>query len=430
MRNKGLVQPLATTGKSTIFRTLLCAAAAGFAGACAAPSVGPSIATGSVPPGAAAGGGAEQRRPAGDRSSERVARVALLLPITGPAQTAVIAKAMKQAGEMALFDAGSQTFQLMVKDDRGTPEGATAAAEEAVKDGAELIIGPLFATSVRAVAPVAQRANIPVVAFSNDAQVAGRGIYLMSFLVTQDINRIVAYSVAQGRKRFAALVPDDAYGRLMGEALRQAVSANGGSVKGFEAYPPGANAMLEPARRLVDAMKRADEDGEPVDAVFVPGGPDTLPGLGPLMTYAGMDLTRVKLIGTGGWDYPGIGREAAFIGGWFPAPEPRGWQEFSERFGRTFGAAPPRIASLSYDAVTMAVQLAANPAGARFTAANLTRPAGFSGADGPVRLRADGLADRSLAILEVQKMGVNLLEPAPANFAPSKLSSSSGQSVN
>ena len=429
MRNKGLVQPLATTAKFTIIRAILCAGAA-FVGACAAPLGGPTVATGSVEPGAAAGGGAEQRKPAADRRSERVAKVALLLPITGPAQTAVIAKAMKQAGEMALFDAGSQTFQLMVKDDRGTPEGAAAAAEEAVKDGAELIIGPLFATSVRAVSPVAQRVGIPVVAFSNDAQVAGRGVYLMSFLVTQDINRIIAYSAAHGRKRFAALVPDDAYGRLMGEAFRQAVSANGGSVKAFEAYPPSANAMLEPARRLVDTMKRADEDGEPVDAVFLPGGPDTLPGLGPLVTYARMDLTRIKLLGTGGWDYPGVGREAAFVGGWFPAPEPRGWQEFSERFGRTFGAAPPRIASLSYDAVTMAVQLAANPAGARFTAANLTRPAGFSGADGPVRLRADGLADRSLAILEVQKLGVNLLEPAPADFAPSKLSSTGGQSVN
>jgi hypothetical protein len=141
-------------------------------------------------------------------------------------------------------------------------------------------------------------------------------------------------------------------------------------------------------------------------------------------------MARVKLIGTGAWDYPGIGREAAFVGGWFPAPEPRGWQDFSERFGRTFGAAPPRIASLSYDAVSMALQLSANPPGARFTAATLTRPAGFSGADGPLRLRADGLAERGLAVLEVQKMGGNVLEPAPSGLAPAKLSASGAPSVN
>jgi branched-chain amino acid transport system substrate-binding protein len=395
---------------------------------CAAPSMTESMSTGSVTPSAPAetAVASAQRRPGNDR----VAKVALLLPLSASGQTAAIAKGMKQAGELAMFDAGAATLQLIVKDDRGTPEGAAAAAEEAVKDGAEIIIGPLFAASVKAVAPVAQRANVPVVAFSNDVQVAGRGVYLMSFVVTQDINRIVAYTAGQGRKRFAALLPDDAYGRLMSEAFKQAVAANGGSIKGTEFYPAQANAMLEPARRLVEAMKRSDEDGEPVEAVFLPGASDTLASLGPLLTYAGMDMARVKLIGTGAWDYPGIGREAAFVGGWFPAPEPRGWQEFSERFGKSFGSAPPRIASLSYDAVAMAVQLAGNPPGARFTAANLTRAAGFSGADGPVRLRADGTADRGLAVLEVQKLSTNVLDPAPPGFAPPRLSSSGAQPVN
>jgi branched-chain amino acid transport system substrate-binding protein len=415
---------------STGMGALLGAAAAMILGACSTAQVEPSIATGSVQPSARYPVVAEAPRPAAGHANERIAKVALLLPLSASGQTAAIAKGMKQAGEMALFDAGSSNFQLIVKDDHGTPQGATTAAEEAVRDGAEMIIGPLFAASVKAVAPVAQRANIPVVAFSNDPQVAGHGVYLMSFGVTQDINRIVAYSVAQGRKRFAALVPDDAYGRLMGDAFRQAVAANGGTVKGLEAYPPQANAMLEPARRLVEAMKRADEDGDPVEAVFLPGSAETLSSLGPLVTYAGMDTARVKLIGTGAWDYPGIGHEAAFVGGWYPAPEPRGWQEFSERFGRTFGAAPPRIATLSHDAVTMAMQLAAGPPGARFTAASLTRATGFTGADGPVRLRPDGSADRGLAVLEVQKMGVNLLEPAPTGFAAPKLSSTGGQSLN
>jgi branched-chain amino acid transport system substrate-binding protein len=406
-----------------------CLAVAAALAACAAPAVDAPLATGSVKAGATAetAGGTEQRKPAGN---ERVAKVALLLPMSAGGQTAAIAKGMKQAGELALFDAGGATVQLIVKDDLGTPEGAAAAADSAVKEGAEIIIGPLFAASVKAVAPVASRANVPVVAFSNDAQVAGRGVYLMSFLVTQDVNRIVAYSIGQGRKRFAALLPDDSYGRMIGESFRQAVATNGGTIKGVELYPAQANGMLEPARRLVEAIKAADEDGEPVEALFVPGGADTLSTLGPLISYAGMDTTRVKLIGTGAWDYPGIGREASFVGGWFPAPEPRGWQEFSERFGKTFGTAPPRIATLAYDAVTVAVQLSANAPGARFTAANLTRNAGFNGADGPVRLRADGTAERGLAILEVQKLGANLRDPAPASLVPAKVSANPGQPVN
>ena len=356
------------------------------------------------------------------RVSERTAKVALLLPLSATGHTAAIAKGMKQAGEMALFDSGAAAVQLIVKDDLGTPEGAAAAAEEAVKEGAELIVGPLFAGAVKAVAPVALRANIPVVAFSNDLQVAGRGVYLMSFVVTQDIERIVGFTVGQGRKRFGALLSDDAYGRSIGEAFGRAVHANGGSVKVIEFYPAGANGMLEPTRRLVEAFKTADEDGEPVEALFIPASAEVLSSLGPLVTYAGIDPARVKLIGSGAWDYPGIGRESAFVGGWFPAPEPQGWQTFSEKFGKTFGSAPPRIATLAYDAVTMAVQLAGNEPGNRFTAANLTRSIGFNGADGPVRLRADGTPERSLAILEVQKLAVALKEPAPSGFAPTKLS--------
>ncbi len=360
----------------------------------------------------------------------RTAKIALLLPLSATGQTAAIAKGLKQASELALFDAGSATVQLIVKDDLGTPEGAAAAAEDAVKEGAEVIVGPLFAGSVKAVAPIAQRANIPVIAFSNDAQVAGQGVYLVSFLATQDIDRIVAYTAGQGRKRFAALLADDAYGRMMGEAFNRAVVANGGTVKATEFYAPQANAMLEPTRRLVEAIKRASEDGEPVDAVFIPGHADTLSSLGPLLTYAGLDPTRVKLIGSGAWDYPGIGREAVFVGGWFPAPEPRGWQEFSEKFGKTFGSAPPRIATLSYDALTMVVQLSASPPGARFTTGTLTRPNGFNGADGPLRLRADGIADRGLAILEVQKLGTNVVDPAPTSLGTSRLSSTGARQVN
>ena len=415
-------------------RSAVGAAAVMLLSACALPTVEPQGATGSVNSNSKATTtemlSADRKVEASRVEPGRTAKIALLLPLAATGQMAAIAKGMKQAGELALFDAASTKVQLIVKDDLGTPEGAAAAAEDAIKDGAELIIGPLFAGSVKAVAPIAQRANVPVVAFSNEPQVAGRGVYLVSFLVTQDIDRIVAYTAGQGRKRFAALLADDAYGRLMGEAFNRAVTANGGTVKATETYPPQANAMLEPTRRLVEAIKRASEDGEPVDAVFVPGSADTLSSLGPLLAYAGLDPTRVKLIGTGAWDYPGIGREAVFVGGWFPAPEPRGWQEFSEKFGKTFGSAPPRIATLSYDAVTLAVQLSTNPPGARFTPGTLTQPNGFNGADGPLRLRADGMADRGLAVLEVQKLGTHVVDPAPTNFGSSRVSSTGTRPVN
>ncbi len=127
-------------------------------------------------------------------------------------------------------------------------------------------------------------------------------------------------------------------------------------------------------------------------------------------------------MGTGAWDFPSIGRDDAFVGGWYPSPDPTAWRNFAERFAKTFGNAPPRIASVAYDAVSLAIGLSSNPPGARFTVANLTRPNGFSGVDGIVRFSENGLSERGLAVLEVQKFGTAVADPAPTAFQPTKLS--------
>jgi ABC-type branched-subunit amino acid transport system substrate-binding protein len=331
---------------------------------------------------------------------------------------------MKQAGELAMFEFANPSFQLIVKDDKGTAEGARLAAEQAVKEGAELILGPLLAPSVKAVAPIARQASVPVIAFSNDRQVAGQGVYLLSFLAEQEVDRVVAYAVGQGRKRFAALIPEDSYGQLNQVAFVSAVARYQGTIVAIERYQAQVNGMLEPTRRLVDALRQAEEEGGPVDAVFLPGGPESLPNIGPLISYNQIDTRQIKLIGSGGWDYANLGRDAAFVGGWFPAPDPRSWRGFTERFAKTYGGtAPPRIASLAYDAVSIAVGLSKGAQGARFTAENLTRASGFTGIDGPVRLLSDGTAERGLAVLEVQSFGARVVDPPAAIFGGTRYSS-------
>lgn len=351
------------------------------------------------------------------------AKVALLLPLTSTGHTEAVAKAMKQAGELALFELDNPDFQLIVKDDKSSPEGAQAAVEEAIQEGAELILGPLFAGSVRAIAPIARQSGVPVLAFSNDSQVAGNGVYLLGFLPQQEVNRVVGYSLSRGHRRFAALLPDDPYGKVVEAAFRNTVTSGGGVIAALEIYPPATNAMVEPAERIVTALRQAEEALQPIDALFVPGGPETLPRLGPLLAYANIDSTQVKLLGTGGWDYPNIGRENVFLGGWYASADPRGWRDFSERYARTYGSSPPRLASMAYDAVSVAIRLSSQPAGERFTETNLTRPSGFTGIDGPFRLLKSGIAERGLAVLEVQGIGASVIDPpsgfgSPTQFSP------------
>jgi branched-chain amino acid transport system substrate-binding protein len=370
--------------------------------ACAVGGFGGSSSTstsGAGPQGAPAGG---------------TVKVALLLPLTGNVNAQQVAKAMKQAAELALFDFDKQNVKLIPKDTHGTPDGARLAAQDAVKEGAELVIGPLFAPEVSAVAPVAQAARIPVLAFSSDRNVAGNGVYLMSFVAGSDVPRMITYAVSKGKTRFAALFPQNDYGRLVEQAFNRAAQEHGAQVVLTKNFPPEANGMLPPVKEISALAKK----GSPpqIDAIFIPAGGDMLPSLAPLFPYYEVDTQAVKLMGLSGWDYPGAGKEAALAGGWFVAPDPKGWQDFTRRYVETYGDAPPRLASLSYDAVALAISLSANPPERRFVATELTRTSGFNGVDGLFRLRPDGTAERGFAIMEVQKFGNQPIDPAPASF--------------
>jgi ABC-type branched-subunit amino acid transport system substrate-binding protein len=341
-------------------------------------------------------------------------KVALLLPISASGSTPGVAKALKQAAELALFDFDNPNVSLVPKDTKGTPEGARLAAESAVQDGAELIIGPLFAQEVTAAAPVARQRGVSMIAFSSDEKVAGNGVYLLSFLAGRDVPRIVQFAMSRGKRNFAELIPQSAYGRIAETAFARAVSSGGGQAPVRATFPPDdANGMLGPVRQVANAVK----SGQPVDALFLPAGRDELPSLAPLLASEGVSSGRVQFIGTGQWDYSNIAADRALIGGWYPAPDPRGWSNFVQRYSKTYGASPPRIASLAYDAVSLAVSLSQNPPGQRYTFSQLTRPSGFSGVDGLFRLLSDGTCERGLAILEVQPGGPRVIDPAPSSFA-------------
>lgn len=402
-------------------RTLLTAAFAAIAGMFAA---GCSANLGEPTAPIAAPNPATEAAPA----KPRTVKIAMLLPLAGFGPAAAVAKSMKQAGELALFERDNPNVQLLVKDDAGTPEGARNAADQAIREGAEVILGPLFSQSVSAAAPVARAGNVPMIAFSNDVRTAGSGVYLMSFLAGPEVERVTAFAASRGKRRFAALIPGDAYGDGVEPVFRRTVLEQGGTLVHVERYPLAANGMLEPVKRVADAIKEAELAGSPVDALFLPAGADSLPQLASLLVYNGVDPVKVKLIGTGAWDFPNIGREPMLAGGWYPSPDPRGWQDFSARFAKSFGAAPPRVASLAYDAVSLAVALSSTGAGPRFTAAALTDPRGFPGVDGNVTFSASGLPSRGLAVLEIQPYGNSVVDPAPsAGYMPAPRFPSDGR---
>ncbi len=341
-------------------------------------------------------------------------KVGLILPLTGAGQAGIVAESMKMAAELALKDVQAKHVQLVIRDDKGTPEGAMAAATDVINDGAEIILGPLYARSVSTVSAIARSKNAPVIAFSNDKQVASSSTHLLSFLAGPEVTRVVSYAAQKGKRRYVALIPDDAYGKLVEPSFKEAVARHGGVVVASHNYPADTGGRVAGLLAVVKALKEEirgiEEHGEPVDAIFIPGGEETVQLLGPLLKQADIDTKRIKVIGTGALDTPNAGRDDTFVGAWFAAPDPRGFKDFSERFVKAYGRSPPRIATLAYDAASLTAALATGPDGARFIPSALTRASGFNGVDGLFRLMSDGVTDRALAVLEVQKFGAAVID--------------------
>lgn len=336
-------------------------------------------------------------------------RVGLILPLSAQGNAGVAALSMKNAAEMALAEFKEPNIQLLVKDDGGSPQGAQAAAQQALGEGAEIIIGPLFAQSVSAVGAVARGRNIPVIAFSTDASVATRGVYLLSFLPESDVKRIVDFAVSRGKRSFAALLPDNAYGTVIEAAFQQEVARRGGRVVALEKYPLDASRMGEAVRRVAQAASRAD-------ALFLPDGADAVPQVVAQLETNRVNLKRLQLLGTGLWDDPRIFSNAALAGGWYAAPDAAGFRSFAQRYRGRYGQDPVRTATLSYDAVALVAALVKTQGAQRFNEQILTTASGFAGIDGVFRFKADGTNERGLAVLRVAPGGGQVVSPAPKAF--------------
>jgi len=332
-------------------------------------------------------------------------KVGLILPLSAAGNAGIAAQSMKNAAEMALAEFQNPNIQLLIKDDAGSPQGANAAAQQAVNEGAEIILGPLFAASVPAVAQVARTRGISVIAFSTDSSVAGRGVYLLSFLPESDVNRIVDYAAGTGKRSFAALVPDNAYGNVVEAAFKQAAGRRG-RVVAFEKY---SGDRATPARTVAQMLGSAD-------ALMIADDGDSVVATADALTAAGANLRNIQMLGTGLWDNPRIFASQSLQGGLYAAPDPSGFRAFSGRYRSRFGSEPVRTSTLAYDAVALMAALARTQGPNRFAPETLTNPSGFAGIDGLFRFRSDGTNERGLAVMKVTTGGGVAVAGSPKSF--------------
>ncbi len=333
-------------------------------------------------------------------------KVGLILPLSASGNAATAAQSMKNAAEMALAEFQNPNIQLLIKDDGGSPQGAQQGAQQALDEGAEILLGPLFAQSVPATASVARTRGVSVIAFSTDLSVASRGVFLLSFLPESDVNRIIEYSASTGKRSFAALLPENAYGNVVEAAFKQAVGRRGGRVIAFEKY--GAD-RTGAARTIAQALGGAD-------ALLLADDGDAVAATAEALTASGANLRNIQMLGTGLWDNPRVFASPALQGGLYAAPDPSGFRSFAGRYRARFGGEPVRTATLAYDAVALVAALARTQGAQRFSPEVLTNPSGFAGIDGLFRFRPDGTNERGLAVMKVTSGGGVPVAGSPKSF--------------
>ncbi|MBL4869378.1 MAG: penicillin-binding protein activator, partial [Robiginitomaculum sp.] len=360
-------------------------------------------------------------------NGKNLKRVAIILPFSAKsARLRAEAESMLHAAELALFTRDEDDVLLMTFDSAGTSNGARIAAQTAVKQGADIILGPILAASVKASGDIALRADTPMIAFSTDTSVAKPGVYLLSFPPEAEVKRVTEFVRQSGARKFAFLGPDSRYGKRVLDAYNDSVTNLGGEITGVEIYHGNdITVMQDPARRLAQFYTQthlANEEklanGQPVEeaafhVVMLPEGGTALRSLAPLLPFfeENINASSVQFVGTGLWNRGEVVREPALRGGIFAGPDQAEQQVFAANYDAVFGEEPSRLASLAYDGLNIAAFAASGDPKKR--TARLTDDAGFFGADGLVRFNTNGRPERGLAIYQIKNGRFVIIDPAP-----------------
>ncbi|MBT5185413.1 MAG: penicillin-binding protein activator, partial [Kordiimonadaceae bacterium] len=371
--------------------------------------------------------------------------VGVMLPLSG--DTAQMGQALLNAATLALFDAKDRRLELFPVDTKGTPDGAIEAINILVENRVDIIIGPLFSESIAATQPIAKAANIKMIGFSTDQDVAGDGVYLLSFRPEEQVSRVVKYASKLRYEKFAALIPDTRYGGRIMNVLEPIVASEFNDLVAMEVYPTDASLLDDSVKRIANydfrrqefldemsflrGLGRNDDMGQEFikeirnletlgdvnfDAILLPEGGSMLGSLAPLLSYYEIDLSKVRVLGTGLWRDQMLFNEPQLQGGWFAAPDDEFSNNFMIRYQKSFSQMPSQLVTLGYDAMALIANIVRTQRAPNFSNRILTNPNGFVGLDGIFRFHRTGLVERGLAVYEVSSSAFIKIEDAPNSF--------------
>ena len=353
-------------------------------------------------------------------ASDNAIRIGVLLPLSGP--QAALGKTLLDAATLALYDMQRNRplghpvplIRLLPRDTQGTPEGAQTAFRDLVKENPTAVLGPLFSAELEAILPLRREANLPLVSFTNNPQLANRGAYQFGYFAGEQAARLADYAARQQVKNIAAVTAADGYGRTVVDLLAKAARAAQIGFAPLILLPPQGQVDEGSLAPLVAALKGSKQR----QFLFIAESSPRLEGIVVALIKARALAPNIVIAGSGLWDEPNQLASPALRGAIFASTVKEGFAKFAKNYQTAYGFYPSRIASLSYDATALLVSLIYNGGPQAITDAALQNTDGFTTpANGLLRLRPDGQAERRLAIYMANGKGTaRVLEPAPKNF--------------
>ncbi|MDR6263738.1 MULTISPECIES: ABC transporter substrate-binding protein [Rhodobacterales] len=341
--------------------------------------------------------------------------VGILVPSgSGVQQQEALAGSLVAAAKLAVAEMSDVQIDLRVYSTAGDPNRAAAAAQQAAKDGAKVLVGPLFAQAANAAGAAVASQGINVLSFSNNPDIAGGNVFILGDTFANTADRVVGYAARQGSRSIAALVKSDAAGEVAAAAVKAAAQNNGASFAGVARY----ELTTESAVAAVSATKSLIQQSGATALVMDADAAGALPVFAQLLPENGISAANTQFIGLTRWDKTAdsVRANPGMQGSLFALNDTSATSAFNQRYGAANGVGPHLLAGKAYDAMRAVGTLLQSGSSDALSRNKLTRPAGFSGANGVFRLRPDGTNQRALAVATFREGQVVVLDPAPRSF--------------
>jgi ABC-type branched-subunit amino acid transport system substrate-binding protein len=346
-------------------------------------------------------------------NTSRAVQVALLVPMSAPDGGVNLASSLENAARMAMADLQGAKIDLRVYDSGGIPTQASAVTQQAINDGAKIILGPVFAEAANASGVVAADRGINVLAFSNNPSIAGGNVFILGSTFQNTANRLVSYSARSGKGNILIVHGQSPAEEIGKDAISRAIANSGARLAGVTSFELTQQGVVNAVPVIAAEAKSSG-----ADAIFLTSGSDgALPFLADLLPENGIDPLSTQFIGLQRLDIPATALGLSGLqNAIFALPDPALTAQFANRYQSIYGRQPHVLAGLAYDGIAAIGALISTGQSDALTGSSLTRSSGFAGVNGVFRLMPNGTNQRGLAVARVQNKQVVFVDPAPRGF--------------